>query len=102
MDYKKEVLEHTNNIITTEWNGGTYDTEVGTSDTADGDTLYYIKSPNHPLDIQENVYYDEDFFREELQKHISLEWGETILFWDEDILELIDWEEIYDELDIKG
>ncbi len=101
MDYKKEVLEHTSTEIKTNWIGGMYDIEVGTSNTSDGYTLYYIQSINHPLDIQEHVYYDEDNFREALQKHISLEWGETILFWDEDILELIDWEEIYDELHIK-
>ena len=102
MDYKKEVLEHTDNTITTDWSGGSYDMEVGTENTADGYTLYYIKESNAPLFIEEHVYYDEDNFREALQKHISLEWGETILFWDEDILERIDWEEIYNELDIKG
>lgn len=102
MDYKKEVLEKTSVEITTEWNGGNYDMEVGTEDTADGYTLYYIKESNAPLFIQEHVYYDEDGLREAVQKHISLEWGETILFWDEDILELIDWEEIYNELDIEG
>ena len=101
MDYKKEVLEHTDNTITTDWSGGSYDMEVGTENTADGYTLYYIKESNHPLFVEEHVYYDEDNFREALQKHISLEWGETTLFWDEDILELIDWEEIYDELHIK-
>jgi len=102
MDYKKEVLEHTDNTITTDWSGGSYDMEVGTENTADGYTLYYIKESNAPLFIEEHVYYDEDNFIESLQEFIKGEVGTTILIWDEDILERIDWEEIYNELDIKG
>lgn len=102
MDYKEKVLEHKNNIITTEWNGGSYDMEVGTEDTADGYTLYYIKERLSPIFIQEHVYYDEDNFIESLQEFIKREVDTTILFWDEDILERIEWEEIYDELDIEG
>jgi len=99
MDYKKEVLERTSVEITTEWNGGSYDMEVGTEDTADGYTLYYIKESNAPLFIQEHVYYNEDSLREAVQKHIYLVWASKILFWDEDLLELIDWEEVYDTLE---
>ena len=102
MDYKKEVLEHTDNTITTDWSGGSYDMEVGTENTADVYKLYYIKESNAPLFIEEHVYFDEDNFIESLQESIKGEVGTTILIWDEDILERIDLEEIYNELDIKG
>tara|TARA_R110002012_G_scaffold308079_2_gene514066 strand:- start:934 stop:1272 length:339 start_codon:yes stop_codon:yes gene_type:complete len=101
MNYREKVLEDRNIEITTDWNGGGYDWEVGTEDTVDGYTLHYAKLREDAIWIAENVFYDEYDFTEHLQGIIEEESDIKILFWDDEILEEIDWELIYDNLNIE-
>ena len=47
------------------------------------------------------MYYDEDNFKEALKELIKKNWGITIFISDDPVLELIDWEDIYDTLGIN-
>jgi len=100
MDYEEKVLEYTESFLTIDFTTD-YDMDIGTEDTADRYTLYYIKTGKNPLDIQENVYYDEDNFKEALKELIKENWGITIFISDDPVLDLIEWEDIYDTLGIK-
>ena len=50
MDYEKKVLEYTESFLTIDLNRD-YDMNIGTEDTVDRYTLYYIKTGKNPLDI---------------------------------------------------
>jgi len=102
-DYKERVLEEQNLTImtSTEYGlGEKFNWEAGEQTTADGYSLWYLKEQGQNLDICENIYHYESGMIEALQELISEERNNTILLWDNDFADSIDWEELAEEMNL--
>jgi len=75
-----------------------YDYDVENMSTSDGYEVWVVKERYENIDINENVFYYEDGAREKVQDLIKEEENITIKFWDSEIYDNIDWEDIEEEL----
>jgi len=75
-----------------------YDYEVESMTTNDGYEIWVVKERYEGVDINDNVFYYDGGAIEKVQELIIEEENITIKFWDKEIYDNIDWEDVEDEL----
>lgn len=75
-----------------------YDWEISCTDTSDGFELWCVKEKHDDIMISENVYYYEHGAIEKITDLIKEEENIIIKFWDEDLYDKIDFEDIADDI----
>lgn len=96
----QRVLEEQGHTIHTEYNGHSFDWEIGCEYTRDSEDVYYIKEEGTQVCLSENVYVSSYNALDEIRSLILDNNSLTFLFWDADLLDDLDWEELCDELNL--
>ena len=100
MEFKERVLKENGHTILTDWNGEKYNWEIGEQSTADGYELFYVKENGEELNIEQNLFQYKDGATDKIGELLENETGLTFMFWDSDLVDEIDWEDIADNLNL--
>lgn len=100
MEFKERVLKENGHTILTDWNGHKYNWEIGEESTADGYELFYVKENGEELNIENNLFQYKDGATDKIGELLENETGLTFMFWDSDLVDEIDWEDICDNLNL--
>ena len=100
MEFKERVLEENGHTILTDWNGQNYNWEIGEESSADGYELFYVKENGEELNIENNLFQYKDGATDKIGELLENETGLTFMFWDSDLVDEIDWEDICDNLNL--
>lgn len=100
MEFKERVLKENGHTILTDWNGENYNWEIGEETSADGYEIFYANEKGDQLNIAENIFQYKDGATEKIGELLENETGLTFMFWDSDLVDEIDWEDICDNLNL--
>ena len=98
--YMQRVLKEKGHTIHTEYNGQSFDWEIGCEMTRDSEDVYYIKEQGADICLSENVYASSYNALDEIRSMILDNNSLTFMFWDNDLVDDLDWEELCDELNL--
>tara|TARA_R110001599_G_scaffold162535_1_gene351771 strand:+ start:94 stop:633 length:540 start_codon:yes stop_codon:yes gene_type:complete len=101
MNFLEKLKDKRGVELSLEWSDESrpnYDYEVGSESTADGYEIYYVKESSQEYELQENVYYYESGALEKIYELMMEEEDITIHFWEEDMFDNIDLDDIESEL----
>jgi hypothetical protein len=98
--YMQRVLKEKGHTIHTEYNGQSFDWEIGYEMTRDSEEVYYIKEQGADICLSENVYASSWNALHEIRSMILDNDSLTFMFWDNELLDGLDWEELCDELNL--
>lgn len=96
----QRVLEEKGHTIHTEYNGQSFDWEIGCEYTIDFADVYYIKEKGTDICLSENIFSYSYNALNEIRNMILDNDSLTFMFWDNDLLDDLDWEELCDELNL--
>ena len=98
--YMQRLIEEKGHTIHTEYNGQSFDWEIGCEFTRDSEDVYYIKEKGTDICLSENVYVSSYNALDEIRSMILDNDSLTFMFWDNELLDDLDWEELCDELNL--
>ena len=98
--YMQRVLEEKGHTIYTEYNGQSFDWEIKCELTRYLEEVYYIKEKSTDICLSENVYVSSYNALKEIRSMILDNDSLTFMFWDNDLLDDLDWRELYHELNL--
>ena len=100
MEFKERVLKENGHTILTDWNGQNYNWEIGEETSADGYEIFYANEKGDELNIAENIFQYKNGATDKIGELLENETGLTFMFWDSDLVDEIDWEDICDNLNL--